>query len=92
MQDQDREVIVNYAGARHGPWKKRYGEATLLSIVRTEAMSHFGVADSTDGGNQVVFRLYHGGDRLDNLDTMVGEIGHGEGVLALRLIREVIAG
>jgi hypothetical protein len=92
MHTDTREVVVSFAGGRLGPWKKTYPETTTLSVVRSEAMNHFGVADSADGGNQVLFRLYHGGNRLDDLNEIVGQIGHGEGALALRLVREVIAG
>ncbi len=92
MHTETREVVVSFAGGRLGPWKNVYPETTTLSVVRSDAMTHFGVADSADGGNQVVFRLYHGGDRLDDLNQIVGQIGHGEGALAMRLVREVIAG
>lgn len=92
MHEIAREVVVAYAGGRHGPWKHEYSRSTALSVVRSEAMAHFGVADTTEGGNQVAFRLYHGGDRIDDLNQTVGEIGPGHGALAIRLIREVIAG
>ncbi len=90
--DSTRPVVVTYAGGRQGPWRHTYEDATPLSTVRADAMTHFGVADSADGGDQVVFRLYHGGDPLKDLVQPVGAVGHGEGELALRLVREVIAG
>jgi hypothetical protein len=89
---ESREVHVSYAGGRHGPWTHDYADATPLATVRNDAMTHFGVADSAEGGNQVVFRLYHGGELQDDLNRAVGNVGHGEGTLALRLVREVIAG
>jgi hypothetical protein len=55
-------------------------------------MTHFGLADSTEGGNQVVFHLYHGGDPVTDLGTTVGDAEPGKGALAFRLVREVIAG
>lgn len=58
MAEQTRSAVVTYAGGRHGPWKKDYLVSEQLSTVRSEAMTHFGVADSSDGVNQVVFRLY----------------------------------
>lgn len=92
MNERSRQVNVSYAGGRQGPWKHEYPDATTLSVVRSDAMTHFGVADTTEGGNQVVFRLYHGGDRQDDLTGTVGDLGHDKGTLALRLVREVIAG
>lgn len=91
MHTETRKVVVSYAGGRHGPWDHEYGRDALLSLVRSDAMTHFGVADSADGGSPVVFRLYHGGEAA-TLDQTVGEAGDGKGALALRLVREVIAG
>lgn len=92
MNIELREVVVSYAGGRQGLWKKEYADTTPMAMVRSDAMDHFGVADSADGGNQVVFRLYHGGDRIDDLNLTVSQVGHGQGALAFRLVREVIAG
>ena len=92
MDIELREVVVSYAGGRQGPWKKEYADTTPMATVRSDAMDHFGVADSADGGNQVAFRLYRGGDRIDDLNLTVSQVGHGQGALALRLVREVIAG
>lgn len=92
MHEDIRDVVVTYAGGRRGPWKHDYAGSTPLSTVRTDAMGHFGIADSAEGGNQVIFRLYHGGDRIENLSQSVDEVGAGRGAVALRLVREVIAG
>ena len=92
MHENAREVVVSYAGGRQGPWRHEYPGTTALSTVRADAMNHFAVADSAEGGNQVVFRLYQRGDRLDVLNQTVGEIGPQHGALALRLVRAVIAG
>jgi hypothetical protein len=92
MQTETRKVVVTFAGGRRGPWQNEYQPTSPLSAVRSDAMAHFAVADSAEGGNQVIFRLFHGGERLDDLDQTVGAIGEGHGALALRLVREVIAG
>jgi hypothetical protein len=87
------EVTVTYAGGRGGPWKQTYLNDTQLGPVREDAMSHFQVADSTDaGGNQILFRLYHGRDRMDDLNQTVGDRAEGRPHLSFRLVREVIAG
>jgi hypothetical protein len=89
---QLRKVVVSYAGGRQGPYQHEYPESEQLSTVRSDAMSHFGLADSTEGGNQVVFRLYHGGDPVADVSGTVGDAEPGKGALAFRLVREVIAG
>lgn len=87
-----RKVVVTYAGGRQGPYQHEYAETEQLASVRSDALTHFGVADSTEGGNQIVFRLYHGGDPVADLTKTVGAAEPGKGALAFRLIREVIAG
>lgn len=87
------EVGVTYAGSRKGPWKKAYEPSTQLSTVREDAMGHFEVADSTDpGGNQIVYKLMHGGDTNDDLTKTVGVEAGDKPHLELRLVRQVIAG
>ncbi|MEA2677350.1 MAG: hypothetical protein QOJ81_1491 [Chloroflexota bacterium] len=86
------KVVVSYAGGRHGPYQHEYPESEQLATVRSDALTHFGLADSTDGGNQVVFRLYHGGDYVSDLTRTVGDVEPGKGAVAFRLVREVIAG
>ena len=86
-----RRVVVSYAGGRQGPYRHEYAESEQLSTVRSDALTHFGIADSAEGGNQVVFRLYHGGDPVSDLSITVGDAEPGNGALAFRLVREVIA-
>jgi hypothetical protein len=87
-----RKVVVSYAGGRQGPYQHDYAENEPLATVRSDALTHFGLADSTEGGNQIVFRLYHGGDPISDLGVTVGDAEPGNGALAFRLVREVIAG
>src|SRR4051794_20583447 len=89
---QLRKVVISYAGGRQGPYQHEYPESEPLTTVRSDALTHFGLADATEGGNQVVFRLYHGGDAVSDLTGTVGDAEPGKGALAFRLIREVIAG
>jgi hypothetical protein len=87
------DVGVTYAGSRKGPWKQAYEPSTQLAKVRDDAMGHFEVADSTDAaGNQIVYKLMHGGDTLNDLTKTVGAESGDKPHLELRLVRQVIAG
>lgn len=87
------QVGVTYAGSRKGPWKQVYEPGEQLSKVRTDAMGHFEVADSTDpAGNQIVYKLMQGGDTINDLTKTVGAEAGDKPHLELRLVRQVIAG
>ncbi len=87
------EVSVTYAGSRKGPWEHAYEPTVPLSKVRGDAMAHFEVTDSTDaGGNQILYKLMHGGNTLNDLTRTVGAEAGDEDGLEIRLVREVIAG
>ena len=76
-----------------GPWEQAYEPSTQLARVRQDAMSHFQVADSTDAaGNQIVYKLMHGADTINDLTKTVGAEAGGKERLELRLVRQVIAG
>jgi hypothetical protein len=86
------KVVVSFAGGRKGPFQHDYAGSTTVNVVRADAMQHFGVADSSDGSGQVVYRLYRGGEKVEDLSVTVDGLRAGEGALALRLVREVTAG
>jgi len=88
------KVEVGYAGGRKGPYREHLAPETSLTTVRGNAMTHFGVVDSTDAaGNRIVFTLTDGNAPVDLAKT-VDDLATGkhERELELRLIREVIAG
>ena len=43
-----------YAGGRQGPYRHEYPDTEQVAMVRADALNHFGLADSTEGGNQIV--------------------------------------
>lgn len=87
------DVQVTYAGGREGPWRAEYESSARLSTVRADAMNHFQLSDTTDpAGNQIVYKLMHGGDTINDLNRTVGEEAGGKPHLVLRLVRQVIAG
>jgi hypothetical protein len=87
------EVSVTYAGSRKGPWEHAYEPTAQLSRVRGDAMAYFEVADSADAaGNQILYKLMHGANTLNDLTRTVGAEAGERDRLELRLVREVIAG
>lgn len=86
------DVGVTYAGAEK-PFKKEYDPDVTLMTLKSAVMEAFGLAESTDAqGNQTVYRLYRGGDRLDDLGQTLDQASKNEHHLQLRLVREVVAG
>ena len=85
-------VIVSYAASRRGQWEGKYTSDTALSVVREAAMTFFGVADHIDSaGNGERFELVGRGDTPD-LSTPIGELADSSHNLALRLVRQLVAG
>jgi hypothetical protein len=85
-------VIVSYAASRRGQWEGKYSSDTALSVVREAAMTFFGVADHIDSaGNGERFELVDRGDTPD-LSTPIGELADSSHNLALRLVRQLVAG
>ena len=76
-------VVVSYAASRRGKWEGKYSSDTALSVVREAAMAFFGVADH--------FELVDRGDTPD-LSTPIGELADSSHNLALRLVRQLVAG
>jgi hypothetical protein len=86
------ETQVTYAGGRKGPFEQDYEPTITNAVVRTAAMTHFELADSTDAsGQQISYKLMHGGDTVD-LTKTVGELAKHEDELKMRLVRQVSAG
>ena len=85
-------VVVSYAASRRGQWEGKYSSDTALSVVREAAMAFFGVADHIDSaGNGERFELVDRGDTPD-LSTPIGELADSSYNLALRLVRQLVAG
>jgi len=90
--DSGIELGVTYAGAEH-PFKQTYDLGTILETVKADVMMAFELGESTDAqGNQTVYRIYRGGERLDDLGQTVEQAATNKHHLQLRLVREVIAG
>jgi hypothetical protein len=89
---EDVEVAVTYAGAE-GPFKQAYAADAQLQQVKADVLAAFGLAETTDeAGNQTLYVLYRGGDKITDLSQTVGDFADHRKHLQLRLVREVIAG
>ena len=92
QQSAGIDVGVTYAGAEE-PFKKTYDPTTTLETLKADVLEAFGLAETTDAqGNQTVYGLYKGGDRLDDLAQSINDAANNDAHLQLRLVREVIAG
>ena len=84
------ETTVDYLPAQK-PFHKRFAQETTLEVVRTEAMSHFGVADYTDRDRHE-FHLEFEGDRVAYSQTLAQLLGDHRKGAHLDLVEQVTAG
>jgi hypothetical protein len=84
------ETTVDYLPAQK-PFHKAYAQETTLEVVRTEAMSHFGVADFTDRDRHE-FHLEFDGGRADYTQTLAQLLGEHRKGVHLDLVEQVTAG
>lgn len=86
------EVKVVYPSA-HGPAVKEFPPTATLREVKAFALAEFGLREETVNGNQIVFFLFHGNDKLENLDQPLSSfVKPTDRKLNLRLAKETIAG
>ncbi|HYT81131.1 MAG TPA: hypothetical protein VEQ37_18125 [Actinomycetota bacterium] len=89
---EEVEVGVTYAGAE-GPFKRAYAAEVQVQQVKADVLEAFGLAETIDeAGNQTLYFLYRGGDKITDLSQTVGDLADHRKHLQLRLVREVIAG
>jgi hypothetical protein len=85
------KVVVAYLPAAE-TFSKRYEEDTLMSMVRTEVMAHFGVQDHTDR-DQHEFFLELDGVRITDYSVTLGSLLGNEPKKAdFGLVEQVTAG
>ncbi len=91
MPKNEIHVIVTFPTADE-PAKGNFEPDTQLKVVKQFALTSFGLVEGVVDGAQVTYFLYQGGSKLD-LDIQLKNLIHGhEDTLALRLVKEIIAG
>lgn len=86
------EVKVVYPSA-HGPAVREFPQSTTLHEVKDFALNEFGLAEETlADGNKIVFFMYFGSTKLENLEQPISEFAHSNDKVNFRLAKEVIAG
>ena len=86
------EVKVVYPSA-HRPAVKEFAPTATIREVKTFALSEFGLSEETVGGNQVVFFLFHGDDKIQDLDQPLSAfVKPPHRKVEFRLAKETIAG
>ena len=86
------DVIVTYAAAKH-PYEDKHAErTTTLQQLKTAVMDKFKVQESNTGNEQVLFWLYLGSEKLEDLSRTLGALANGVDKLELMLVQQIIYG
>lgn len=85
------EVKIVYPSGHH-PAEKQFARESTLREVKGFALEFFRLQEMQDGNNQIVFFLYLGDDKLDDLNQQLSALANGRKKLNFRLAKEVIAG
>ena len=75
------------------PFVREYPAETTLGVVKADILAFFGVREETVGGNQIVYTLHHGNDKLTDLNATVGSIAEKQNCkLPLLVVKDTIFG
>jgi hypothetical protein len=86
------DVIVTYAAAKH-PYEDKHAErTTTLQELKATVMDRFKVHEANTGNEQVLFWLYLGSEKLQDLSRTVGDLANGSVKLELMLVQQIIYG
>lgn len=86
------DIIVTYAAAKH-PFEDKHEErTTTLQQLKAAVMEKFKVGESNTGNEQVLFWLYLGSEKLQDLSLTVGDLANGADKLELMLVQQIIYG
>jgi hypothetical protein len=86
------EVKVVYPSA-HKPAVKEFAPTATVRQVKAFALHEFGLAEeSLPDGSTIVFFIYSGNTKLENLDQPISAFAHPNDKVNFRLAKEVIAG
>jgi hypothetical protein len=86
------DVIVTYAAAKHPYEDKHTDRTTTLQQLKATVMDKFKVQESNTGNEQMLFWLYFGSDKLQDLSRTVGDLANGADKLELMLVQQIIYG
>lgn len=85
-------VIVTYVAAKH-PYEDKHAEpTTTLQQVKAAVMDKFKVQESNTGNEQVLFWLYSGSEKLQDLTRTLGALANGADKIELMLVQQIIYG
>jgi hypothetical protein len=86
------EVKVVYPSA-HKPAVKEFAPETTVRQVKDFALHEFELVEETlPDGSKIVFFMYFGNTKLENLDQAISTFAHPNDKVNFRLAKEVIAG
>lgn len=87
------EVKITYPSAHH-PAEGRFSPETTVGQIKKFALDEFHLKEETVDGNQIVFFLFHGKEKLENMNEEISTLlkNPHQDDLEFRLAKEVIAG
>ena len=87
------DVKVTYPSA-HNPAEGKFSSETTVGQIKAFALTEFNLKEETVDGNQIVFLLFHGKEKLENMNEEIGTLlkNPHQDDLEFRLAKEVIAG
>jgi hypothetical protein len=86
------DVRVVYPSAHH-PAEKNFPPETTIGLIKQFALEFFGLKEEPIEGNQVVFFLFHGRNKIENLEQPLSSFVEGNSHHSeFRLAKEIVAG
>lgn len=86
------EVMAHLASAGV-PFSKEYPGETTLGAVKVDILNFFKVKEEVVGGNQILYVLHNGSDKLTDLSVAVGSVvEHRNCKLQIRVVKDIVFG
>lgn len=93
MNDSTLNVVVHYIAASEPFKDHQASRSETVGQLKARVLTAFGLSEgSTPDGNQTTYTLFHGPQRLDNLDLTLGEVAGDQHVLQLKLDQQITQG
>jgi hypothetical protein len=92
MGNQKLTVTVRYIAATKPFQDNNADQSETLGSLKARVMSAFGVSETQDGNQQVLYWLYEDDTKLEDLSRTLGAIAGEKNHLKLRLVQQIIQG
>lgn len=86
------EVIVRYPAATKPFVDPKADQQETFASLKARVLEAFGLAEVQDPNQSILYFLYHGDVKLEDLSCTLGQIAGHEHVLRLKLVQQIIQG